>query len=1218
MSLRLILGNSGSGKTHTLFEMITKLAEENPDKNYIVVVPEQFTLSTQHDLVRINPRRGILNIDVLSIQRLAHRIFEEVGCGSERGTLIDDMGKNLILRHLAEKYVDELPALGGSIKKLGYITEVKSVISEFMQYGIGMNEISNMINNADGHKGLQRKLMDIQVLYNAFREDIKNRYVTTEELLERASDITTQSRIIKNSVIAFDGFTGFTPVQYKFIESLMKNCLDMYITVVIDTSVKEDIYSVKGEHELFYLSKKTIRQITDVCNRTEQKKQPDILLEKRRLVQSQGDLESKSKSDIEEKEVENTAFEVIYNGDRISQNEELRHLEANLFRPGAQSCLYDSDDDQNDKKTDAISVVCAKDPKSEVEEIAKRMKFLVENKGLSYSDMAVITGDLDTYMNLCSRVFKKYEIPYFIDKTLPVLLNPLVEYVRAVLSILSDNYSYEAMFRYLKSSLVNNENITQDDVDRLENYVIARGIKGRSKWFETFTRRAKHMTPEELMRVDQTRKYIIEPFEALEAGIDYRKNAKYTVKQLCIALYTFTEKNNVNLLLKKLSEQLKSDDVSTYKEMEQIYDKYIALLEQLADLLGNEKITIKEFSELMDAGFEEIRTGILPEEYDYVQVGDITRSRLKPIKALFFAGVNDGIIPKSSSSGGILSDMDRELMLSGLDNVELAPTARDQAYTQQFYLYMLLSKPRDYLMISYSQISEEGKSIGPSYFIRTIVKLFPKIKIKYPDNSIETAIYNKENIYDELCRNAQNYINLKKLNRDYTEFQELFDMLACDSNYSKRLRDLVDASLSRGSFVRSDTIGRTVARALYGINITNSVTRLEAYASCAYSHFLSYGLKLDEREELEFTTADLGSVFHDVIMNYSKILVEKGYSWSAIEESQSFETLSEAVTRTLNDERYSSIYESERSFHLISRIKRISSKTIATLSEQLKNGDFVPSGFELGFSTQDNLDCLNIALSDDEKMKLMGRIDRIDVAEDDSNLYVKIIDYKSGKKAFDIVAVYEGLQLQLVLYLNAALELFKKNEEKRAAAEGDNVREVLPGAILYYHIDDPMIRIDTEMTPEEVNEKIKQSLKMNGLVNSDPEIYGLIDRDLKESPKSSIVPVKKNKDGSFEANSSVASTEEFEILRKYVDEKIKKMGIEMLGGNIAISPKDASGDNDKACKYCEYKGICQHHNDDSDEDNEDSEEIYLSGAKKLEKNRSYIALMQNEISGEDN
>ena len=1101
MSLQLILGNSGSGKTHTLFETITKLAEENPDKNYIVVVPEQFTLSTQHDLVRINPRRGILNIDVLSIQRLAHRIFEEVGYGSERGTIIDDMGKNLILRHLAEKYEEELPSLGGNIKKLGYITEVKSVISEFMQYGIGMNEISEMIKNAEGHNGLQRKLMDIQVLYNAFREDIKNRYVTTEELLERASDITPHSRIIKNSVIAFDGFTGFTPVQYKFIESLMNNCLDVYITIVIDTSVKEDIYSVKGEHELFYLSKKTIRQITDVCEKTGQKKQPDILLENCRLVQSEGILGLKNEKDCRTESADNKQFKIINNADRIGQSDELRHLESNMFRAGAQPYVYADDKAENDKKTDAISIVCAKDPKSEVEEIAKRMKFLVENKGLSYSDMAVITGDLDTYMNLCSRVFKKYEIPYFIDKTLPVLLNPLVEYVRAVLSILSDNYSYEAMFRYLRSSLVNNENVTLDDIDRLENYVIARGIKGRGKWFDTFTRRAHHMTPEELMEVDLVRKSVIEPFAALEEGIEYRKNAKYTVRQLCVALYTFTETNNVNLLLKKLAEDLKADGISTYKEMEQIYNKYILLLEQLVDLLGDEKITLKEFSELMDAGFEEIRTGILPGEYDYVQVGDITRSRLKPIKALFFAGVNDGIIPKASSSGGILSDMDRELMLSGLENVELAPTARAQAYTQQFYLYMLLTKPRDYLMISYSQISEEGKSVGPSYFIRTITKMFPKIKIKYPDNAIESSIYNKENIFDELCRNAQDYVNSRKLNRDFTEFSDLFGMLACDPDYSERLTDLVDASLSKGSFVRSDSIGRTVARALYGLNITNSVTRLEAYASCAYSHFLTYGLKLDEREELEFTTADLGSVFHDVIMNYSKILVENGYSWSAVEEKQSDEMLSEAVTRTLNDERYSSIYESERSFHLISRIKRISSKTIGTLLTQLKNGDFVPSGFELGFSTQDNLDCLNIALSKDEKMKLMGRIDRIDTAEDNNNLYVKIIDYKSGSKSFDIIAVYEGLQLQLVLYLNAAMEMIKKNEEKRAAIEGDSAREVLPGAILYYHIDDPMIRIDKEMTSEEVNETIKQSLKMKGLVNADEDVYRLIDENFEKTYK---------------------------------------------------------------------------------------------------------------------
>jgi len=356
-------------------------------------------------------------------------------------------------------------------------------------------------------------------------------------------------------------------------------------------------------------------------------------------------------------------------------------------------------------------------------------------------------------------------------------------------------------------------------------------------------------------------------------------------------------------------------------------------------------------------------------------------------------------------------------------------------------------------------------------------------------------------------------------------------------------------------------LSAAVARALYGLELENSVTRLETYAACAYRHFLQYGLTLQERKEFSFEYVDMGNVYHAVLEQFAEKLKEKGYTWFDFPEDFAGECVKEALERCAADYGSTVLYRSARNEYAVTRMGRILTRTVLTLQKQLQKGSFVPESFELSFHYADNLESVNVALSEREKMRLRGRIDRIDVAEDEKNVYVKVIDYKSGHKKFDLAALYYGLQLQLVVYMNAAAEV----ETKRHRG-----KEIVPAALLYYRIDDPSVETAVELTPEEINEEIGKKLRMNGVVNSAPGIVELLDKDMGD--KSDVIPVERKKDGSFSARSSVLDGEELKTVSDYVSRKIAEIGREILDGTISLNPYEKGPE--EACTYCAYKKVC--------------------------------------------
>ena len=1111
MSLRFCFGPSGSGKSHRIYEEIMQRAAEEPGRNFLIIVPDQFTMQTQKDLVMRSDRDGILNIDVLSFGRLSHRILEEVG--TKEMPVLDDTGKSLVLQKVAADLKEQLPAMGSLLHKQGYIHEVKSAISEFMQYGISTQDMDKLITSAQKRGALAMKLKDLKTLYRGFQDYIRDHFITTEETLDVLRRSLSKSKILKGSVVVFDGFTGFTPIQNRLIQELMRVCAETIVTVTI--GVGEDPYKMDGEQKLFHLSKKTVADLEKLAAEAEVERGEDLF--------------------------------VKGGPNRFAKAPALHYLEQNLFR-------YQYEPYAGEQQE--IHMFEALSPREEVHQTALYIRHLIREQGMTYRDIAVVIGDLEGYASYVETEFGQLEIPCFLDRTRGIVLNPMIEYIKSALQLYIKDFSYDTVFHFLRSGMAD---ISREEIDELENYVIRTGARGYRTYSRLFTRRTEELqgnaegseqAEEKTMeRLNRIRQQFMDAVEILHMG-SQEKAGDYVSH-----LYDFLEQNQVQQKLLNYQQQFeKEGDLSRAREYAQIYRLVMDLLDQVYELLGEEEISRQEFADILEAGFGEIIVGTIPQNVDRIVVGDMERTRLKQVKVLFFLGVNDGNIPKNASKGGIISDMDREFLIES--GTEMAPSPRQQMYIQRLYLYLNMTKPSEQLYLSYAKVNSEGKGIRPSYLIDTVRKLFPAMSVEYPQNrSRLEQIEGRQEGARYLAEELREYVEGTLPEEERQDFYLMYRAYEADAAG----RDL----LTRAAFrrYRESGLSRIVARALYGQQLENSVSRLETYAACACRHFLQYGLSLQEREEFGFEASDMGTVYHAVLENFAGKLAESNLTWWDFTEDFAAKAVKESVEAYAATYGETVLYSSARNEYAITRMSRILTRTVLTLQKHLKQGSFQPDDYELSFRFAEDLDSIHVDLSEDEKMHLQGRIDRIDVSEDAEHVYVKVIDYKSGNRKFDLAALYYGLQLQLVVYMNAAMEMESRKHPDK---------EIVPAALLYYHIDDPTIETPVELTDEQINEQILAKLRMNGVVNSDPGVVERLDRYMQD--KSVVIPVEKKKDGSFSARSGVLSREEMQLISSYVDAKIRSIGREILDGKIAANPYEKG--NEEACTYCAYKKVC--------------------------------------------
>ncbi len=1189
MSLQFVIGPSGSGKTRYLYDTIIRESMAHPERQYLFLVPEQYTMQTQKELIRLHPRHGLTNVDVLSFNRLALRVFEDLAV--ETLTVLDDMGKSMVLRRIAGEKRAELKYYQRHFGQMGFVNQLKSMISELYQYGVTPEVLDELQESAEDPV-LKDKLQDLGLIYHGFQEYIREKFTTAEEVLDLCCRLLPQWEKLSRSQVFLDGYTGFTPVQYRILEICLGRCSRVMAAVTADP--EGPLYAEAGMEELFYMSRHMICRLIDAASWAGAVHEDDVLLK-------------------------------AYPPVRFRESPGLARLERQLSRGSGGDRMRGVDEEPGANGAHEILIHQGKNPAAEIRFLCRHIQEALR-QGVRFRDMAVITGDLENYGREIRRQFEEQGIPFFLDDKKSILSSPLVELIRSALEVIRLNFPYESMFRYLKTSFLaldgevlaldgdilvlngdseiggsetgiraNSETnaragseAAQAELFRMENYVKALGIRGYRGWSQEWSRQYPGGESLNLERLNAMREAVTAPLFALREQL---KEKPSTGASMTKALLAFLEECSLEERLLARSDKLMEEGMSeAAKEYSQVYSLTVELLERLCQLLGDETMGLAEYSQILDAGFGEIRVGLIPATVDRVVVGDITRTRLDGIRILYFAGVNEGIVPQRKENRSLLTDEERAFFAE--KQIELAPSARESGLMQQFYLYLMMTKPSRQLVVTYAAQSGSGKELRPSSLIGELEALFPGERLRVgeeeypiPHSGSEALLCLAEglrNIWEQgenLGKpgkprmlgepEAPEEPGEEKMSKgsgmpgssepsDDSRFMDLFTYLLSQPPYKEQVKKLVEAASLCG---QNGEIGRAAAKALYGNILQGSVTRLEQYAACAYAHFLKYGLELMRRQEYEVGAVDMGNLFHESLDLCFSSMKEQGLELTALSDEERRQLAQTCVTRAAEEYGNTILQSSSRNAYLIRRLSRITDRTMWALAEQLKKGDFKPAAFEVSFSAADNLKAMRIPLSRDEFLYLKGRIDRLDLCEEEKQVYVKIIDYKSGSLQFDLTAMYYGLQLQLVVYMDAALEM----EERQHPG-----KEVVPAGLFYYHIQDPLVEKKGEMTPEEIEAQMKKQLRMSGLANSDLEVIRRMDREIQG--ESDVIPVAMKAGIIQEARSSVASGRRFGFLRDYVRGRCKHAGQEILEGNIAMTPyKDGSR---TGCDYCPYHPVC--------------------------------------------
>ncbi len=1080
--LHLIEGPAGSGKTTKAYELLLEGAERNKDRNHILVIPEQSSISAQKDIIDMSPAHGILNIDILSFNRLAHRIFE--AAGGEAQDLIDDSGKNLIIRHIADDIRSELKVLGGELKKSGYVAEVRSVISEFMQYGIGPEDIPEIARKTGSRSPfLSRKLEDVALIYKRFREYMGNDFMTREELLVKASAEAHNAPFLKRSTLIFDSFTGFTPVQYTFIEALLTQCEDIYVTATRTGEARGGLFGLgDSTHEI---------------------------LEK--LAEHSGGLDVIGLTEDR----------------RHASESDIRLLGGYIFEPKT------GDPAKNDG---SVSFYTADGVYTEVRETLHRIAHLVREEGYHYRECGILMGDTAVYGDIVRNEAARLNIPVYVDQTRHISLNPFTELIRAAILVIKENYSYDSVFHLLRTGLTD---IDTEDIDMAENYILATGIKGRAAYekpFETIFRGVSKRDRAAAESVRLRLRDILSPLSSL-----MRETPEVPVSDLIRAVREIYKSLDAEEKLAGYVEYFRNEgkDPERAIEYSQIYDILNEQFDNMDSLIGSQKVSVREFSELYEDALSEIRVGVIPPKSDVVMAGDLTRSRFNHIRTLFFIGMAEGAIPASGNKGGLISDSDRQILQS--IGIEVAPTVAENVEREKFYFYMNLMKPSEKVCFSYSGNSLDGAANRESYFMKEARRCMNTDEVPGVDGS--AFIISGDDLIGSFAENMERDPSKASLYlRALKEYKD-------GENGTERITE----ALIKDS-EKEDALSEEAGEVLFGHSFIESPTELEKFAACPYSHFLEYGLRLSERRTFEFEMRDIGTLLHKVLEIFSGKLAQERLSFRSVSDEKAEILLESAVSEAADDStsgRIASLVRSgARYAYAVQRLKRLAGRSIDTLRFQAGRGSFDNIYFERRFTSAG----------------LKGTIDRSDEAITDSGIYLDVIDYKTGNKTFDQDRVYYGLDIQLPLYMNAALEL-------RAASAGGRIAR--PAGLFYYHVDDPVFDGLRNSSEDEISAFVKKELMLRGIVNGAPEVITSFDNTLKATENSLVIPAGLDKDGVPSAGRKKVKLYTEEQLRGMLDHTVRLTGDlkeKIIGGDISRSPYRL-GNND-GCKYCRYKEIC--------------------------------------------
>lgn len=1042
---------------------------------------------------RLIEKIGFISDDVLSIsfKRLARKILKKNGILK---TPVTKIGKSMLLAKAILKVGDSLTLYKGAAARPGFVDSMLTFISECKRSEISPEMLSAAC--AD-NPYFSMKIKELSLIYSVYESLIPTGYSDSDDDLTLLASFLKEHSIYKGTCIFIDEFFRFTPAELDCISALLQGGAEVYVTLG-SLPDAEGICKPVGTtaQSLYAIAKKAGAPINS----------PIVLTEKHRFKNSA----------------------------------ELMHFEKEYKT--YPHTIYK-------EETRDISLYIAPDLYTEVQVLATKICRLVKEKGLRYRDIAIIAGNPDSYTDLIKTVFPTYQIPAFIDQKKPLLSHPIMIMLLSVFELLTKGIETEVLMDYIKTGYAG---ISMDEADKLENFALAGRLRQKdwldddrflkqadSVFYETEDFDKKHS--EDAQTLLAIRNRVLSPLVSLRNDLSDNRLVSHRAE----ALVRFFEAIGLYNKVKEESDAMQaSGQHQLAREHSEIYNLLISLLDELVTCLGNEKIGLKRLKNIVLAGLSQCEMSTIPPTADQVVVGDTGRSLVKNVKVLFVIGANVGAFPDAPPQEGLIKDAERTILEK--QGLNLGPDGKKIAFQNQYLVYSSLTVSREAMHISYSVADFEGKGLLPSPLIDRLHKLFPNLTTT--DNLLtpptpESLIAGKPSGWQYL---------LEHFNENDPTVLALHQFFSKDEEYAKRYAAMQHYS----HYVHSvPNLSPELVKSLYGQNLRGSVTQLEKFNQCPFSYFLHYGLRAKERKILKIDAPDIGHLLHKLVEIASQRITRENSSFANLTDEDVTRLANETVDELLQDLFICHLYTESRLKALIRRLKTQLAKMLGVIVAHIKSGEFEPCAFEVAFDENGELPPVTIHLPTGETITLIGRIDRIDTLHRDAEVYIKIIDYKTGSKSFSLSDIYNGLSLQLAVYLTAACQ---------SDFLGENPK---PAGLFYFRLKDQTVSAAEKNTEAAL---LKQ-FKMSGMVLKDADIVRAMDKGI--SGHSSILPARMNKDGSLsESSGNYATLEQFKKLSDYIRQTAGELGREILHGNTAVSP--CKNGQSFPCEYCRFHPVC--------------------------------------------
>lgn len=1117
MDIQYILGRAGTGKfTYCVNEIL------NNFNSGLFIVPEQFTLQAEKAIIEKSKSKVLLNTQVFSFKRLAYRVLSEVGTNNM--IPLEDIGKTMVIRKILYNL-----SLDGNLKyftqnsyyNIGLLEKINKALQEFFECNISLNDIEDSINllNVEKNEILIYKLNDLKNIYEKYLDFIKNDYVSNDDILIILSEKLNKSKIITpDTVVWIYGLDGFSNQELKVIYALAEKVKKINICFTFNSkniNIKDISF-----FDPFYKIKNSIKKINE------------------NLIKNN--------------------FNVLYldENKRHKNNDELKFLEKNYFS-------YEIE--KYKKENNAIEIFNTQNKYSEIEKTAEGIIDFVKNNGYKYKDIGVILAD-DSYESYLKLTFNKYNIPYFLDVKKSIKNNPLVEAICSALDIIIYNWQYEAVFRYLKTGFLEeaeNFKIKKNDIDIIENYVLEYGIKGY-KWGKEFELGFYEKSVYERDKINIIREKIINSLKELS----FKPSRNYKVKEISEKIFNFLLSLNVDKTLdiwKKRDIELFDTEITgntnILDEHLQVWNSIVEIFEKLVEILGEDEISIEEYSKILNSAFEKETMSILPSTQDQVLIGDFDRTKLSEVKILFCLGMNEGNIPKYTDDSNFISDSEKITLFSG--GLELKSISGLQLSTDNLKIYTMLCKPKERLILYYSDGTIQGATKRPSLILSQILKIFPNLVVKkinklelcennlYPPKAVFSNLFS---YYEEF---KDNEYNLKIV-------KDIYNWFLKDEFYGEKLKH-IKYGIDRIKNFKDRTLDEKFLNIIYKDNkLFCSVSKLEEFRKCPFSYFLKYNINVKERQIHSLDYLKLGNLFHIILEEFSYYVFKQKFDWQNYNKDDIANALDKAMEKLeKNIELQNLIKSSEKYKYYIKRIKKITAMTTEAIINQLKSGYFKPEDFEVIFGNLEKdgkaFSSIKIPLENNYEMILEGKIDRVDTLKKDNREYIKIVDYKSSGKTLNIEEVFYGLQLQLLMYLSSFIKV----------KESISKNEIRPAGAFYFEVKETILADNSE---KDILKELNKNYKLRGLVAKEQNILKGIDKKLQDKNEEEIQKLNTSSDITGISSYDFIAEEQLNQLLKLCNILSKETGENIVSGDISVFPykyKKKTG-----CDYCEFKSIC--------------------------------------------